>query len=381
MPIIGTTQESVLGLVDALALKAPLASPALTGTPTVPTAAGGTNTTQAASTAFVTAAVAASVTNLLEFKGNIDCSTNPNYPAGSAGDTYYVSVAGKVGGASGTDVAVGDAVVCKTDNAGGTQAAVGSSWFVLEKNLGGALLSANNLSDVASTSTALSNLGGQPLDADLTQLAALADSAGLVESITGDPRTFAVRAIGVGASTSIPTRADADARYEPIKQWMWANATRNLTDGTTALQAIFASGNDTLTLTSGVYFFRCRVLLTNMSATSGNATFDAIGGGTATITPAQMGLHGGLDAASATNSGFAGRAGNWPALTTGGNWTVAQTATECVGEFSGMFDCTVGGTIIPSVALTTAAPAVLQPGSFFIIERLGDTGATTNGGT
>jgi hypothetical protein len=37
-----------------LALKAPLASPALTGTPTVPTATAGTSTTQAASTAFVT---------------------------------------------------------------------------------------------------------------------------------------------------------------------------------------------------------------------------------------------------------------------------------------------------------------------------------------
>jgi hypothetical protein len=38
---------------DALALKAPLASPALTGTPTAPTAAAGTNTTQLASCAFV----------------------------------------------------------------------------------------------------------------------------------------------------------------------------------------------------------------------------------------------------------------------------------------------------------------------------------------
>lgn len=42
----------------AEALKAPLASPALTGTPTVPTAAPGTNTTQAASTAFVAAGLA-----------------------------------------------------------------------------------------------------------------------------------------------------------------------------------------------------------------------------------------------------------------------------------------------------------------------------------
>jgi hypothetical protein len=42
----------------ALDLKAPLASPALTGTPTAPTATAGTNTTQVATTAFVTGAVA-----------------------------------------------------------------------------------------------------------------------------------------------------------------------------------------------------------------------------------------------------------------------------------------------------------------------------------
>lgn len=51
--------SDVTGLQSALDAKAPLASPALTGTPTVPTASPGTNTTQAASTAFVTAAVAA----------------------------------------------------------------------------------------------------------------------------------------------------------------------------------------------------------------------------------------------------------------------------------------------------------------------------------
>jgi hypothetical protein len=51
---INGTTLTVATDVD-LALKAPLASPALTGTPTVPTAAPGTNTTQAASTAFVAA--------------------------------------------------------------------------------------------------------------------------------------------------------------------------------------------------------------------------------------------------------------------------------------------------------------------------------------
>lgn len=57
---------------DRLAPKAPLASPALTGTPTTPTAARGTNTAQIASTAFVAQAIDANfvttVTNALAGK-------------------------------------------------------------------------------------------------------------------------------------------------------------------------------------------------------------------------------------------------------------------------------------------------------------------------
>lgn len=49
----------VTGLQSALDAKAPLASPALTGTPTAPTATNGTSTTQVATTAFVSAAIGA----------------------------------------------------------------------------------------------------------------------------------------------------------------------------------------------------------------------------------------------------------------------------------------------------------------------------------
>jgi hypothetical protein len=50
-------QSKISGLSTSLGLKADLASPALTGTPTAPTATAGTNTTQVATTAFVGTAV------------------------------------------------------------------------------------------------------------------------------------------------------------------------------------------------------------------------------------------------------------------------------------------------------------------------------------
>lgn len=52
-------QSQVTGLPDALAAKAPLASPALTGAPTAPTATTGDASTKLATTAFVAAAIAA----------------------------------------------------------------------------------------------------------------------------------------------------------------------------------------------------------------------------------------------------------------------------------------------------------------------------------
>lgn len=50
-------ESEITGLVSDLALKAPLASPTLTGTPAAPTAGNGTNTTQLATTQFVQTAI------------------------------------------------------------------------------------------------------------------------------------------------------------------------------------------------------------------------------------------------------------------------------------------------------------------------------------
>jgi len=58
--ITGSISESqVTSLTSDLAAKAPLNSPTFTGTPAAPTASGGTNTTQLATTAFVTSAITA----------------------------------------------------------------------------------------------------------------------------------------------------------------------------------------------------------------------------------------------------------------------------------------------------------------------------------
>lgn len=78
--------------------------------------------------------------NAVVYKGVIDCSTNPNYPAANAGDLYIVSVAGKIGGASGINVETGDLAICNTDGtASGNQATVGAYWNIIQKNIDGAV--------------------------------------------------------------------------------------------------------------------------------------------------------------------------------------------------------------------------------------------------
>lgn len=84
----------------------------------------------------------------MQFRGVIDCSTNPNYPAANAGYVYRVSVAGKIGGASGTVVEAGDQLLCITDGtSAGTQAAVGANWSITQSNIDGAVVGPASVTD------------------------------------------------------------------------------------------------------------------------------------------------------------------------------------------------------------------------------------------
>ena len=78
----------------ALGNKAPLASPALTGTPTAPTASAGTNTTQIATTAFVTSAINAAQVGAAMFQGTVSSNTTISSSDYVKGMYWVVATAG-----------------------------------------------------------------------------------------------------------------------------------------------------------------------------------------------------------------------------------------------------------------------------------------------
>lgn len=109
---------------------------------TDPTLAGSSDAripTQKAVKTYLDSVIAA--TDVMVFKGVIDCSANPNYPAADIGHTYRVSVAGRIGGASGVKVEVADLLICLADGtASGNQATFGASWTITQANLDGAVI-------------------------------------------------------------------------------------------------------------------------------------------------------------------------------------------------------------------------------------------------
>lgn len=89
-PATPTSLNTYMTTTNAtLAAKAPIASPAFTGTPTVPTATAGTNTTQAASTAFVKDAVD-TLSAAVGTMGRRNLTISTSSPTGGAdGDVWF----------------------------------------------------------------------------------------------------------------------------------------------------------------------------------------------------------------------------------------------------------------------------------------------------
>jgi hypothetical protein len=148
---------------------------------------------QKAVKAYADALIAAN--DAMVFRGVIDASLNPNYPAANRGDTYKISVAGKIGGASGVNVEVGDLIMCITDaTVAGTQAAVGANWEITQANIDGAVTG-----PTSSTSGNLPSFSG-------TTGKVIADSG--FSASNG--------AIGAGSATVLPTSAQVVAYAQPL---------------------------------------------------------------------------------------------------------------------------------------------------------------------
>jgi hypothetical protein len=86
--------------------------------------------------------------NGTDYQGTIDCSANPNYPAADADHAYRVSGAGKIGGASGIDVEIGDVAICLANGTpSGDQATVGANWTIVQNNLNGVVVGPDSSTD------------------------------------------------------------------------------------------------------------------------------------------------------------------------------------------------------------------------------------------
>ncbi len=179
--------------------------------------------TQKAVKAYADQLIAAA--DAMIFKGVIDCSGNPNYPAADRGWTYRVSVAGKIGGASGVNVEAGDLAMCLNDStASGNQATVGTSWNISQANLDGAVIGpasavGDNFALFDSTSGKLIKDGGISRDTDGT-LAANSDS-----------RIATQKATKTAIDAEASARAAADAGLQPIDATLTALAGLNATAG------------------------------------------------------------------------------------------------------------------------------------------------------
>lgn len=113
------TNAALNEVKTSLDAKAPLASPTFTGTPSAPTAADGTSTTQIATTAYVTKAINNHIAaaKAMSFKGTLgeggDYTTIP--ANGKAGDLYVVVTAGTY--ANNIKCEKGDSLICLKDYA------------------------------------------------------------------------------------------------------------------------------------------------------------------------------------------------------------------------------------------------------------------------
>lgn len=200
-----------------------------------------------------------------------------------------------------------------------------------------------------------------------TKISALAAASAVV-----DANEFAINEAGTSKKVTAAQVKDYATAW-----FVRANVDRTLPNNTN-LNAIFNSPtNGRFTLPAGVYRFEGLMIVTAMSATSGNALLNILGAGTATISDWMWKVMG-LD--NTTPSTIADDdSAYFQTNASAASAVVAGTGTALRASYWGMFNCTIGGTLIPSIDLVTAAACVLEEGSYFLIERLAAASAVSFG--
>jgi len=128
--------------------------------------------------------------------------------------------------------------------------------------------------------------------------------------------------------------------------------------------------NGALTLPTGTYLFEAIIYVTTLSSTSGNFSFDPIGGGTA-VGASFLYYTVGVDNNTPTNA--ATQTGSFSATQQTVASAVAAGAGTAAGmKISGTFRITTAGTIIPSITLVTANAGVVKAGTYFSVTRIAE---------
>lgn len=147
-----TKDQVGLGKVENKSVSEILTDAALTGTPTAPTAAPGTNTTQIATTQFVTNAISNGIaaSDAMIFKGTLgtDGTVEELPTTYSTGWTYRVIEAGTY---AGQECEIGDLVIALTSRSGTENQ--DADWTVAQTNIDGAITDIKSTASVTVTGT------------------------------------------------------------------------------------------------------------------------------------------------------------------------------------------------------------------------------------
>ncbi|EPR2724611.1 tail fiber protein [Escherichia coli] len=225
--VLAATPKAVKSVKDLADTKAPIESPSLTGTPTAPTAAQGTNSTQIANTAFVKAAItalingapgtldtlkeiAAAINNDPNFSTTINNALALKAPLASPALTGVPTAPTAAQGTNNTQIATTAYVRAAIS------ALVGSSPEALDtlNELAAALGNDPNFATTMTNALA----GKQPLDATLTALAALATGANKLPYFTGKDTVAQTDLTSVGRDILAKTSTLAVIQYLGLRE-------------------------------------------------------------------------------------------------------------------------------------------------------------------